>query len=387
MPKNSKKGKNGTIDTIDPIIHMKKTVRTILNRYSRGSHKISIIYYVISALVTQYPDMISIGVKYAIKEKNMEITFFDLMNYIYEYFHKPKTNEVIEKIISTMVITYDINWLSPNPLETIIEYATNTSRKSCLVFYDLIMYIIRCDLCETPPKIIDEIIKSTQQAVFIWHNSEPVYPPIDKLQKCVYEYCNIYGENGYIDFLEKEKSEGLTQWFSPPNGHQQGDRLEHWDLQKAQWTTRLVIASNHMSSIDEFTRIFNMMITLASNNLKFSNSMTFKIGFRQIIINYAKKFDTIHQLYNLIVFVPQQVGKNTDLTNSRNSIYGDYIFDGLHLIPRICQRMLDYEKQLMYFQIIVLSKLKMIFRYDKYIGINIMEYIYPYRYHLAKLCF
>ena len=293
MPQKSKKHtakkhtakKRGVVD--DPVAamqkHTKKLVRTAANRRD-DSGNVTIMRGIVSDLTRLQPTMTVFGAKYAVEELNIAPTFTDLVMYIAA---KPLEHNVATDVISTimyiMVVVVGHEWLPESLFGTIEELIGTAIFKSYVSIESLIKYIMDCELDEPSPKMVDDIIRSTQHH---WK-----FGPNDaRLARYILANCNLNEQGGYLDYLENEKSVGLTQWFHPPAGHQQGDRLEYFELMRAQWTTRLVILSEHTSRVDVWERLFRMLGTLATNNEKFRESMTFKIAVRQLVVNYGRKF-------------------------------------------------------------------------------------------------
>jgi hypothetical protein len=225
------------------------------------------------------------------------------------------------------------------------------------------MYIMDCDLDEPSPKMVDEMIKSAQCQM------SHIY---ETLIQYIITNCNLYDEGGYLDYLETEKSVGLAQWCHPPAGYQQGRRIEHFELQRVQWPTRLVILSKHTSCVKVWKRFFRMLSTLASNNDKFRKSMTFKIGIRQLVINYGHKFRDYSHLYAFIEAIPQNVVSHLKLYDDIDN-YETVIFE-TNKYRSVCKALNEFHNQMVYFRLCVLAR--SIKCHKKYITFRVLHFIY-----------
>ena len=352
----------GTGDELEK--HIKKMVRQSIKRRSDSS-SVRIMYGITVDLNRWRPAMTEFGAKYAIEELDITPSFSDLAMYISksQSLNDDQSTDIISKIMHTMVTLTSHDWL-PESLFGVVEELIGTKKiKSYQSITCLIMYIMDCDLDVPSPKMVDEMIKSSQCQMS--HKCET-------LIRYIVANCNLYEEGGYLDYLETEKSVGLTQWFHPPAGYQQGIRIEHFELQRVQWTTRLVILSKHTSCVKVWERFFCMLSTLASNNEKFRISMIFKIGIRQLVINYGHKFRDYSHLYAFIEAIPENVVSHLELDDDIDN-YETAIFE-THKYRSVCKALNEFHKQMVYFRLCVLAR--SVKCHKKYITFRVLHFIY-----------
>jgi len=349
----------GTGDALEKFI--KKLVRYSIKR--RSGCNIKIMYGIIWDLIKWRQETVYFGVTYATEERGITMTFSDLAVYISEIqLEHCKSTHIVSTIMHAMITAVNPDWLPESLFGAIDELIGTEKIKSYQSVTSLIMYIMDCDLDEPSPKMVDEMIKSTQCRMF--HDAT--------LRQYIINNCNLFEEGGYLDYLENEKSAGLTQWFQPPAGHRQGDRIEHFDLQGAQWSTRIVIISQHTSCVKVWGRCFRMLSTLATNNEKFRISMTFKICIRQLMINYANKFLDYLHLYLFLDAIPKNVIKHLKLSDDIEN-YDMFIFD-----PRkyrsVHKELNKCHKRMVYFNLCVLAR--SIKCDKKYITLRVLHFMY-----------
>jgi hypothetical protein len=373
MPQKSKKHtakKRGVVD--DPVAamqkHTKKLVRTAANRRD-DSGNVAIMRGIVSDLTRLQPTMTVFGAKYAVEELNIAPTFTDLAMYIAaKQLEHDAATDVISAIMYIMVVVVGHEWL-PESMFGTIEKLIGTAIKSYVSIESLLKYIMDCELDEPSPKMVDDIIKSTQHH---WK-----FGPNDaRLKRYILANCNLYEQGGYLDYLANEKSAGLTQWFHPPAGHQQGDRLEYFELQRVQWTIRLVILSEHTSRIDAWERLFRMLGTLATNNEKFRASMTFKVAVRQLMINYGKRFQNYEHLFMFLEAMPENIVLHLKLSDDIDN-YEMFISDTGKYIS-VLEELRKYNKLLVHFRVCVLAR--SVKCHTKYITFRVLHLIYGDRF-------
>lgn len=355
----------GTGETLEK--YVKQLVRTSMKRCF-GSN-IFIMYKIILDLLKYHPTMVEFGIKYAIEELNIKITFNELVVYTSENKKRyADQTDIISKIMGFMVIMIGPDWL-PESIFNVVEELIQTKK---IISYKsieyLIMYVMDCGLDVPSPKIIDEMIKSTQ--------CKTTCTP-DALINYITANCNLYDKDGYLDYLENEKSVGLTQWFHPPAEHQPGGKLEHFILMQSMWVTRIIVLSEYTSCVDIWSRFFRMFNTLAINNEKFLESMTFKISIRQLMINYAYKFEKYKYLHLFVDKMNTTVKQHLRLSDNICN-YDTYIFD-----PKkyryVWNKLVKRSKKMLRLRMWVLQK--SIKSDTKHITIRILHMIYG-----DKLC-
>jgi hypothetical protein len=352
----------GTGEALEKFI--KKMVRQSIKRRS-DSGNVRIMYGIIEDLAKWRPATTEFGAKYAIEELDVTPSFSDLVVYISEsqVLNDSQSTDIISKIMHTMVTLTSNDWL-PESLFGVVEELIETKKiKSYQSITCLIIYIMDCDLDVPSPKMVDEMIKSSQ--CYASHKCET-------LIRYIVANCNLYEKGGYLDYLKNEKSVGLTQWFQPPAGHQAGSRIEHFELQRAQWTTRLIILSKHTSSVKVWKKFFSTLSTLATNNEKFRTSKTFKICIRQLVINYGHKSRNYSHLYAFIEAIPENVVSHLELDDDIDK-YETAIFEP-HKYRSVCNALNKFHKKMVYFRLCVLAR--SIKCHKKYITLRVLQFIY-----------
>jgi hypothetical protein len=331
------------------------------------------MYRIILDLLEHQPTMVEFGIKYAIEDLNIKITFDNLVVYISENQQSYADQiDIISKIIGLMVIVIGPEWLPVSIFNTVEELILTKKIASYKPIENLIMYIMDCDLDQPSPKNIDEMIKSTQCREGGSHST---------FMKYIIANCNLYDQDGYLDYLENEKSAKLTQWFHPTAGYRQGDRLTPFILKQVQWITRIVILSEHTSCVEVWSRFFRMCNTLAVNNEKFKESMTFKVSIRQLMINYGSKFTTYTHLYLFYENMNRNVVSHLKLTDNIYN-YEMFIFNPEKYRP-ILNELIKCRKQMVYFRALILSKSV---KCDiKYMTIHILNMLYGPKFCSRKI--
>jgi hypothetical protein len=158
------------------------------------------------------------------------------------------------------MIKYKMPILPKNPLEIIASNFFRCKERGYALM--IVNFIIKNKLDTPNSEIVDKLISELYQRV--WYSYKEI---LKEFKNLVFGSADM---SDYLDYLATEKSEGLTKWFHPPAGYEEGTRLGYWQHLRTMWTSRLKYVLEY--DIKCAPKIFEMLGQLSKNKDTFRNS-------------------------------------------------------------------------------------------------------------------
>jgi hypothetical protein len=326
---------------------VRKTIKLVASPKKSMAHTMCSVIYELA----DYPsNMIAVGVQYAM-EQDISMSFKDFVIYCASSPHI-----VFLKIISAMVCAVP-EWLPESPLRVISEMIQNRLIHSYICIPNVITSILDCELDEPDVRMMDEMFKQCQLPVRFTVDDVIYTANIKKFIRCISYHCDM---DEYLTFLTTEKSDGLTTWFHPIAEANQNDHGAHLI---AQWTIRLGMIYEQCPSIYPFETILRVLTTLASNNIKFKQSNTFKIGMCRVVAKYYsmhkpnKRMEIIQEIYILLDKTRLNIATNWSIYPFLSSV-NEFHETGTDNYADIVNRLMHHHKKTAVFRACLLKRIQ-----------------------------